>query len=79
MDVTPKLRKEHQLESSKKNPEMMASQRITTRTGALTDVVNAKNGKTLWMQNAKNQDSINMDVGFEVPTSNLGMATYQPF
>ena len=78
MDVTPKLRKEHQLESSKKNPETVASQRsgghphpTTTQTGNLTDVVNTKNGKTLSTQNAKNQDSINMDIGFEITDNEI--------
>ena len=78
MDVTPKLRKEHQLESSKKNPEMVASQRsgghphpTTTQTGNLTDVVNTKNGKTVLTQNAKNQDSVNMDVGFKITDNEI--------
>ena len=78
MDVTPKLRKEHQLESSKKNPVTVVSQRsgghphpTTTQTGNLTDVVNTKNGKTLSTQNAKNQDSINMDIGFEITDNEI--------
>ena len=57
---------------------MVASQRsggcphpTTTQTGALTDVVNAKNGKTLLTQNAKNQDSVNMDVGFKMTDNEI--------
>ena len=66
------------MESSKKNPETVASQRsgghphpTTTQTGNLTDVVNTKNGKTLSTQNAKNQDSINMDIGFEITDNEI--------
>ena len=35
------------------------------------DVVKAKNGKTLSTQNAKNQDSINMDVGFKMTDNEI--------